>query len=73
MEGRDVSMTIQHLIFHLKQLAETLPHGYQSDVLAWVRVSDAGEFAVLQVSEVQQGYHQDHGGSIATICLDQRA
>jgi len=73
MEGRDVPMTIQHLIFHLKQLAEKLPHGYQSDVLAWVRVRDAGEFAVLQVSEVQLGYHQDHGGPIAIICLDQRA
>lgn len=66
-------MTIQHLIFHLRELAETLPHKEQSDVLAWVRVRDAGEFAVLQVSRVQLGYHQDHGGSVATICLDQRA
>jgi hypothetical protein len=73
MEGRDVSMTIHRLIFELEQLAGKLPNGYQSDVVAWVRVPNAGESAVLEVSEVQQGYRITNGGAIATICLDQRA
>ena len=73
MEGRDVSMTIRRLIFELEQLASQLPHGLDSDVVAWVRVPNAGESAVLEVSEIQQGYRITHGGAIATICLDQRA
>ena len=66
-------MTIHRLIFELEQLAVKLPTGFQSDVVAWVRVPNAGESAVLEVSEVQQGYRITHGGAIATICLDQRA
>ena len=73
MEGRDISMTISDLIKQLHNLADTLDHGYQSEVVAWVRVPNAGESAVLEVSEVQQGYRITHGGSVATICLDQRA
>ena len=73
MEGRDLPMTIDSLIRQLVELADNLPNGLDSDVVAWVRVPNAGDSAVLEVSEVQQGYRITHGGSIATICLDQRA
>ena len=66
-------MTIHRLIFELEQLAGKLSHGYQSDVVAWVRVPNAGDSAVLEVSEIQQGYRITHGGSIATLCLDCKA
>jgi len=66
-------MTIDSLIRQLVELADNLPNGLDSDVVAWVRVPNAGESAVLEVSAVQQGYRITHGGPIATICLDQRA
>jgi hypothetical protein len=66
-------MTIHRLIFELEQLAGKLPHGYQSEVVAWVRAPKAGESAVLEVSQIQQGYRITHGGPIATLCLDSRA
>ena len=66
-------MTIDRLIRQLVELSDTLPHGVDSEVVAWVRVPQAGESAVLEVSEIQQGYRITHGGPIATICLDQRA
>ena len=73
LEGRHIPMTIHRIIFDLEQLAAKLPHGSQSEVVAWVRVPDAGESAVLEVSEIQQGFRQTHGGSIATLCLDTKA
>ena len=66
-------MSIQELITQLQDQAAALPNGYQSQVVAWVRVPNAGESAVLQISDIQQGYRKECGGSIATICLDQRA
>ena len=66
-------MTIDKLIRQLVELADTLPNGVDSDVVAWVRVPNAGESAVLEVSEIQQGYRITHGGPIATLCLDSRA
>jgi hypothetical protein len=66
-------MTIDKLIRQLVELADTLPRGVDSDVVAWVRVPQAGESAVLEVSEIQQGYRITHGGPIATLCLDQKA
>jgi hypothetical protein len=66
-------MTISCLIKQLFDLADTLPNGHDSQVVAWVRVPNAGESAVLEVSEIQQGYRITHGGSIATLCLDCKA
>ena len=66
-------MTIDRLIRQLVELADNLPHGVDSDVVAWLRVPQAGDSAVLEVSEIQQGYRITHGGPIATLCLDQKA
>jgi hypothetical protein len=66
-------MTIDRLIRQLVELSDSLPHGVDSDVVAWVRVPNAGESAVLEVTQIQQGYRITHGGPIATLCLDSRA
>jgi len=66
-------VTIDKLIRQLVELSDTLPDGLDSQVVAWVRVQNAGESAVLEVSEIQQGYRITHGGSIATLCLDSKA
>jgi hypothetical protein len=66
-------MTIDILIRQLVELSDTLPDGLDSQVVAWVRVPQAGDSAVLEVSEIQQGYRITHGGPIATLCLDSKA
>jgi hypothetical protein len=66
-------VTIDRLIRQLVELSDSLPDGLDSQVVAWVRVPQAGESAVLEVSEIQQGYRITHGGSIATLCLDSKA
>ena len=66
-------MTIDHLIRQLVELSDTLPDGLDSQVLAWVRVPQAGDSAVLEVTQIQQGYRITHGGPIATLCLDCKA
>jgi hypothetical protein len=66
-------MTIDKLIRQLVELSDTLPDGLDSQVVAWVRVPNAGDSAVLEVTQIQQGYRITHGGPIATLCLDSRA
>jgi hypothetical protein len=66
-------MTIDKLIRQLVELSDTLPDGLDSQVVAWVRVPQAGDSAVLEVTQIQQGYRITHGGPIATLCLDQKA
>jgi hypothetical protein len=66
-------MTIRELLSTLTLQAATLPKGIDSPVVAWVRVPNAGESAVLEVSSVAQGYRQDQGGTVLTINLDARA
>jgi hypothetical protein len=66
-------VTIDKLIRQLVELSDTLPDGLDSQVVAWVRVPQAGESAVLEVSQIQQGYRITHGGPIATLCLDSKA
>jgi hypothetical protein len=66
-------VTIDRLIRQLVELADALPDGLDSQVVAWVRVPQAGESAVLEVTQIQQGYRITHGGPIATLCLDCKA
>jgi hypothetical protein len=66
-------MTIFRLMADLKELAGSLPNGVHTQVVAWVRVPHVGESAVLEVSDIQQGYRPAMGGEIATLCLDERA
>jgi hypothetical protein len=66
-------MTIFRLMADLRELADALPNGVHSQVVAWVRVPNAGGAAVLEVSSVQQGYRESQGGEIAAICLDAKA
>jgi len=66
-------MTIDRLIRQLVELSDTLPDGLDSQVVAWVRVPQAGDSAVLEVTQIQQGYRITHGGPIATLCLDSKA
>jgi hypothetical protein len=66
-------MTIFRLMADLKELAGSLPNGLHTQVVAWVRVPHVGESAVLEVSDIQQGYRITHGGPIATLCLDCKA
>lgn len=65
-------MTIAQLIDELSALARKSPHNYDTQVVAWVRVPNAGESAVLEVSSVSQGYREELGGTIATINLDSK-
>jgi hypothetical protein len=66
-------VTIDRLIRQLVELSDSMPDGLDSQVVAWVRVPQAGESAVLEVSQIQQGYRITHGGPIATLCLDCKA
>jgi hypothetical protein len=66
-------MTIFRLMADLREIAEGLPNGVHSQVVTWVRVPNAGESAVLEVSSVQLGYRESQGGEIATLCLDAKA
>jgi hypothetical protein len=66
-------VTIDKLIRQLVELADTLPDGLDSQVVAWVRVPQAGDSAVLEITQIQQGYRITHGGPIATLCLDSKA
>jgi hypothetical protein len=66
-------VTIDRLIRELVELADNLPDGLDSQVVAWVRVPNAGDSAVLEITQIQQGYRITHGGSIATLCLDSKA
>ncbi len=66
-------MTIQDLVLKLYDKAATLPKGIQTPVIAWVRVPNAGESAVLEVSSVAQGFRQECGGVVLTLNLDNKA
>lgn len=66
-------MTIRALIKQLSDLADTLPKGRDTEAVAWVRVPNAGESAILEISNIQQGFRKEQGGTVATLCLDSRA
>ncbi len=71
MEGK--SMTIHELITGLRDIADNLPKGFDSQVVVWTRVPHAEPIAVLEVSTVAQGYRITHGGEVAMITSDQLA
>jgi hypothetical protein len=66
-------MTILELIKGLRKQAAKLPNGLESQVIAWVRVENAGPASVLEVNAVQQGYRKIQGGEVAVLTLDSPA